>query len=155
MTYLTRYRPLGSVMTLPRDLDRWFENALGGFDWRTSEHEWFPAADVSETPEDLTIRVEVPGLTHDNIKISVENDIVTIRGEKSHQERREDETFYRNERSYGAFQRSFSLPNYVNADDVHASLDNGVLSIRFSRREETKAREIAIQGNVDSKKIQA
>ncbi|MFN2383131.1 MAG: Hsp20/alpha crystallin family protein [Gemmatimonadota bacterium] len=69
-----------------------------------------------------------------------------MRGEKTQETARENETFYRTERAYGAFERSFSLPSHVSHDDVKASLQDGVLTIRLPRREEAHAREIAIEG---------
>ncbi len=145
---LTRYRPFDGMLTIPRDLDRWVDEALGTIPWARGENlrNWFPATDVSETPEALTLKLEVPGLSRDDIKISVENNMLTVRGEKTQETSSENETFYRTERSYGSFERSFSLPSHVDPDDVKASLENGVLTIRLPRREEAKAREIAIEG---------
>lgn len=157
MTYLTRYRPLDSVFSLPRELDRWMDEALGGVQYARGENlrTWFPLTDVSETPEHLTLRLEVPGLSREDVKISVENNTLTVRGEKKQETSSEDENFFRAERTYGAFERSFSLPTHVNSDDVKASLQDGILTIRFPRREEAKAREIAIEGNGKEKRIQA
>jgi HSP20 family protein len=78
-----------------------------------------------------------------------------VRGEKKHETKTEDETFYRSERSYGAFERSFSLPGYVNNEDVHAKLEDGVLTIRLPRREEAKSREITIEGGSSTKAIES
>ncbi|MEJ2151770.1 MAG: Hsp20/alpha crystallin family protein [Gemmatimonadota bacterium] len=156
MTYLTRYRPFNSVFSLPHELDRWVDEAFGSRDWfRAAERQWFPAADVSETPDFLTLRLEVPGMVTEDIKIGVENNTLTVRGEKKHESKSEDETFFRSERSYGAFERSFSLPGYVNSEDVHAKLDNGVLTIRLPRREEAKSREIAIESADSTKQIES
>lgn len=156
MTYLTRYRPFNSVFSLPHELDRWVDEAFGSRDWfRAAERQWFPAADVSETPDFLTLRLEVPGMVTEDIKIGVENNTLTVRGEKKHESKSEDETFFRSERSYGAFERSFSLPGYVNSEDVRAKLDNGVLTIRLPRREEAKSREIAIESADSTKQIES
>lgn len=157
MTYLTRYRPLDSVFALPRQLDRWMNEALGDLQLGTAENlrTWFPATDVSETPEHLTLRLEVPGLSRDDIKLSVEGNTLTVRGEKRQETTAENENFYRSERSYGAFERSFALPSHVDADTVKASMENGVLTIRFPRREEAKAREIRIEGSSRRKEIEA
>ena len=156
MTYLTRYRPFNSVFSLPHELDRWVDEAFGSRDWfRAAERQWFPAADVSETPDFLTLRLEVPGMVTEDIKIGVENNTLTVRGEKKHESKSEDETFFRSERSYGAFERSFSLPGYVDSEDVQAKLDNGVLTIRLPRREEAKSREIAIESGGSTKQIES
>lgn len=157
MTFLTRYRPFNDVFSVSRDLDRMMDEALGTMQWGRGEtlRQWFPLTDVSETPEHLTLRLEVPGLAREELKISVENNVLTIRGEKKQETSREDETFYRTERSYGSFERSFSLPSHVDPDDVSANLENGVLIVRVPRREEAKAREIRIEGGGERKEIEA
>lgn len=157
MTFLTRYRPFNDVFSVTRDLDRMMDEALGTMQWGRGEtlRHWFPLTDVSETPEHLTLRLEVPGLAREELKIAVENNVLTIRGEKKQETSREDETFYRTERSYGSFERSFSLPSHVDPDDVSANLENGVLTVRVPRREEAKAREIRIEGGAERKEIEA
>lgn len=158
MTYLTRFRPPDSVFSLPRELDRWMDEALGWVPVGRGENlrGWFPATDISETPEHLTLRLEVPGLSREDIKISVENNMLTVRGEKKQETSSEDETFYRTERIYGAFERSFSLPVHIDRDEVKAQLRDGVLTIRLPRREEAKAREVAIEdGGKEPRQIEA
>lgn len=153
MTYLTRFRPINGVFSLPREIDRMMEETLGPWGRGENIRQWFPVTDISETPEALTLRLEVPGLSRDQIKISVENNTLTVRGEKSQETSSEDETFHRTERSFGAFERSFALPPYVDADTVKASLQDGVLKVTLPRREEAKAREIDIEGG--TKRIEA
>lgn len=157
MTYLTRYRPFDSVFALPRQLDRWMNEALGDLQLGSAENlrTWFPVTDVSETPDQLILRLEVPGLSRDDIKLSVERNTLTVRGEKRQETVSENESFYRSERSYGSFERSFALPSHVDADQVKASIENGVLTIRFPRREEAKAREIEIEGSGGRREIEA
>jgi HSP20 family protein len=156
MTFLTRYRPLGNSFSLPRELDRWMDETLGSLAWSRGENlrSWFPETDVSETPEHLILRLEVPGLTRDQIKISVENNVLTVRGEKQQESTSEEENFYRTERSYGSFERSFSLPAHADADHVQATLDNGVLTIKLPRREEARPREVQIEVGQGMKKIE-
>lgn len=158
MTYLTRYRPFrGPLASLPRELDRLMDETLGTMDWGRGENlrNWFPTTDVSETPEHLKLRLEVPGLSREDIKISVENNMLTVRGEKRQETTSEDETFYRTERSYGSFERSFTLPNHLEHDEIKANLQDGVLTIQIPRREEARAREISIEGGSERKEIQA
>lgn len=81
--------------------------------------------------------------------------MLTVRGEKTQETSTENETFYRTERSYGSFERSFSLPTHVDSDNVTAGLSDGVLTVRLPRREEARAREISIEGGKEQKKIQA
>lgn len=146
MNDVTRYRPLNNVFAIPRDLGRLMDDVFGGWDLGENLRQWLPATDVSETPEAVSLRLEVPGLSRDQIKIAVENNVLTVRGEKTQETSSENEKFRRTERSFGSFERSFSLPAYVDSETVHASLQDGVLSITLPRREETKAREIQIEG---------
>ena len=157
MTVMTRYRPYDNVFSLPREFDRLMDETLGSLAWGRGENlrSWFPATDVSETPEHLVLRLEVPGLTRDQVKISVENNVLTVRGEKEQESTSENENFYRTERTYGAFERSFSLPSYADADHISATLDNGVLTIKLPRREEARPREVQIEAGKGSKQIQA
>ncbi|HUP00594.1 MAG TPA: Hsp20/alpha crystallin family protein [Gemmatimonadota bacterium] len=157
MNYPTRYRPLGTLFSIPRELDRWMDEALGSMQFGRGENlrNWFPLTDVSETSERLTLKLEVPGLSREDLKISVENNMLTVRGEKRQETASEDENFYRTERSYGAFERSFALPSHVDSEDVKASLQDGILTIRLPRREEARAREISIEGNGQQKRIES
>lgn len=157
MTLITRYRPFDNVFSLPRDLDRWMDEAFGTMQFGRGENlrQWWPVTDVSETPDHLTLRLEVPGLDREDIKLSVENNVLTVRGEKRQETSSEDETFYRTERSYGSFERSFTLPSHFDADNVQAQMENGVLTIRVPRREEAKAREIRIESGGERKEIEA
>lgn len=157
MTFITRYRPINGTLALPRELDRWMEEAFNGMQWGRGENvrEWFPTTDVSETPEHLTFRMEVPGLSREDVKISVENNVLTIRGEKRQSTSSEDENFVRTERSYGGFERSFTLPSHFSHDQVKASLENGILTLRVPRREEARAREIQIESGETTKQIES
>ena len=146
MNHVIRYRPLDSVFAMPRDLGRLMDDVFGGGDPGENLRQWLPATDVSETPEAVTLRLEVPGLSRDQIKIAIENTVLTVRGEKRQETSSESEKFRRTERSFGSFERSFSLPAYVDSGRVQASLQDGVLSITLPRREETRAREIQIEG---------
>lgn len=157
MTYLTRQRSLNNLWNLPRELDRMMDETFGNLQFGRGENlrQWFPVTDISETPEQLTLKLEVPGMERDDLKISVENNTLTVRGEKAQDTSSEDETFYRAERSYGTFERTFSLPSHVDHENVKASLENGVLTIDFPRREEARAREISIEGGSERKEIEA
>lgn len=157
MTFLTRYRPYNGVFALPRELDRWMDEAFGSMEWGRGENlrQWWPVTDISETPDHLSVRLEIPGLSREDVKISVENNVLMVRGEKKQETMGEDETFFRTERSYGTFERSFTLPSHYDADHVRASMENGVLTIQIPRREEARAREVQIESGKGTKKIKA
>ena len=97
MTYLTRTRPYDGILALPRQLDRWMSEAFGDLQLGSAENlrTWFPATDVSETPEELTLRLELPGLSRDDVELSIERNTLTVRGEKRQESTTGDENFYR------------------------------------------------------------
>ncbi len=155
MTRITRYRPVNGLFSLPRELDRWMEEALGAQAWGREENlrQWLPTTDVSETPEHLTLRLEVPGMAREDVKLSVEDDVLTVRGQKRQETSQENENFLRSERAYGMFERSFTLPAHFDRENVTASMDRGVLTIQVPRREEARAREIRIESGEGQKEI--
>ncbi|MBM3324834.1 MAG: Hsp20/alpha crystallin family protein [Calditrichaeota bacterium] len=107
---------------------------------------WGPAVDIAENDDNYQIVAELPGIRMDEVKISLENNVLTIRGEKRHEVTENKRNYRRIERCYGQFQRSFTLPSSVNAEEVKAEMDNGVLTITLPKAEEAKAREIPIKG---------
>jgi HSP20 family protein len=107
---------------------------------------WLPAVNVEETPEQLVLTAELPGLRKEDVEIEIENNVLTIRGRK--EETREEKTERRYhvwERRYGAFQRSFSLPRTISADRIAANFENGVLHVRMPKAPEAKGKKIEIK----------
>ncbi|HUP51329.1 MAG TPA: Hsp20/alpha crystallin family protein [Longimicrobiales bacterium] len=107
---------------------------------------WTPPVTVSETPDELVFTAELPGLSEEQVAIELENDVLTISGEKSEERTEGDEerNYHLWERSYGSFRRSFSLPRAVSADQATARFDKGVLEIRLPKAPEAKGRKIEI-----------
>jgi HSP20 family protein len=106
---------------------------------------WMPPVDIYTTGEhELVIKAEVPGMSKDDIDITVENFTLTIRGEKKTEQTVKDDQFHRVERSYGTFTRSFALPHTVDANKVEADYREGVLTIKLPQREEAKPRQIKV-----------
>jgi HSP20 family protein len=105
---------------------------------------WLPPVDVYETREAVMIIAEVPGIRAEDVKISLENNVLTIRGEKRQEKRDENERVHRYERSYGLFERSFTLPATVDSDRITASYDGGVLTISLPKVERARPREITV-----------
>lgn len=127
-------------------LSRMFDETLGR-SLPSESSGWVPAVDVEETNESIVLSAELPGMSHDDLDIELENNVLTLRGEKA-QEREEgdgDSRFHLWERSYGAFQRSFTLPRTVDADDIEAHFDNGVLRVTMPKTETAKGRRIEVQ----------
>jgi HSP20 family protein len=106
---------------------------------------WVPAVDIYETPEKVVIEAEVPGVEKDNIKIEYSNGVLTIKGERKLEKEVKEEDYHRLERSYGSFQRSFSIPSTVDPDKINAVYKNGVLKIELPKQEKAKPKEIKIE----------
>lgn len=107
---------------------------------------WAPPVSVAETPEELIFTAELPGLSEEDVQIEIENDVLTIAGEKTEErtEGEEERNYHLWERSYGSFRRSFTLPRAVSANDATAEFENGVLEIRLPKSAEAKGRRIEI-----------
>ena len=109
---------------------------------------WTPAVNVEETKDELVLSAEFPGMSQENISIELENNVLTLSGEKSEQRTEGDEErrYHLWERRFGTFQRSFTLPRTVNADEIRAEFDRGVLRIRLPKMAQAKTRKIEIKG---------
>ena len=106
---------------------------------------WLPPVDIYETADkEIVLKAELPGLKRDAIDLTVENNTLTIRGQRQPDDAAAEAQFHRSERVFGAFSRSFTLPNTVDAAKVKAEYRDGVLTVRLPRREETRPRQIAV-----------
>jgi len=121
--------------------DLWGANATEELGQRT----FLPAVDVRETPTALVFSAELPGLKKEEVKITLENQVLTLSGERKHESENKDEKVHRVERSYGSFVRSFTLPGNVKASEATAAFENGVLRITVPKVEAPKPRSIEIK----------
>ena len=140
-------RPLSPDQTFRRELDRLFEDV---FTSPRSRSEWAPATmpvDVEETAEAYVFRADLPGMEAKDVKVSLEGDTLTLRGERKREEKTPEGSLHRVERAYGAFERSFTLGLPVRADQVKASYKDGVLEVHVPKADEAKARDIEVQIN--------
>ena len=136
------YEAFGSLRRLSAALDE----AFGGFEQNGSvTATWYPACDVFEDKDTVKIVAELPGVRPDEVKISIENNVLTIRGEKKQQAEERNERVHRYERSYGVFERSFALPNTIDADKIEAGYENGILTVTVPKAERARPREIAVK----------
>lgn len=145
--YLTRTRradPSTDLFSNLSRLNRMMDEALGGWNGDAVNSAWTPSCDVREDNEHLTITLDLPGVKPEDVKISLENQVLTIRGEKRQVTEQNEERWHRYERSYGSFERSFSLPTTVDADRIQAATDHGVLTVTLPKVERAKPREIPI-----------
>jgi HSP20 family protein len=146
---VTRYRDPANLFGLQR-LNRILDEAFGGFpfqDQGTITSTWFAPTDVSEDENSLQISMELPGVDPDDVRLSLENNILTIRGEKRQRSEEDNERIHRFERTYGVFERTFALPNTVDPDKIEALYENGVLLVRIPKAERARPREIRVNSS--------
>jgi HSP20 family protein len=120
------------------------------FDWRPFDpsirkSEWMPAIDVSETPKQIVVKAEIPGMEAKDMDISLNGRVLTLKGEKKSEQEEKEENYHRVERRYGAFSRSFELPTDVDANKVKASYKDGVLKLSLPKTKEQSVKKIEIK----------
>ncbi len=108
---------------------------------------WSPAVDVYESGDDIVVKAEIPGIDRDDVAVEVKDGILTLRGERKFEKEEKEENYHRIERSYGTFVRSFALPSSVDTEKVEASLKDGVLEVKLSKKELAKPRKVKVTVN--------
>jgi HSP20 family protein len=145
---IVRWSPFRDLMGIQQEVNRLFDDLMTRRAEAGAEGAvWVPAADVAETEDAVNVKIEAPGVNKDDIKISVTDNVLTIRGEKKMEKETSEESYHRIERVYGSFVRSLELPTVVQADKVTASFKDGVLTIVLPKSEEVRPKEIAIEGD--------
>jgi HSP20 family protein len=146
---VTRYRDPANLFGLQR-LNRILDEAFAGLAFPESSvvtSTLFSPTDVSEDEKALQITMELPGVDPDNVRLSLENNVLTIRGEKRQEFDENNERIHRSERVYGVFERTFVLPNTVDPDSIEARFENGVLIVRIPKAERARPREIRVSSS--------
>jgi HSP20 family protein len=144
MSNLTRWDPYREMFTLRNAMDRLFASAYVGpsFAWQS---EAGLALDVTENPEEYIVKASVPGANPDDLEITYNNNVLTIKGEVKAEKEVEEQPYLLRERRYGSFTRSFTLPSNIKADAIQASHENGVLTLHLPKAEEAKPKRIPVQ----------
>ena len=144
---LVRWSPMGDLVSIQDEMNRLFN----AFFARTPDRSksgmlsWGPLVDISETEDAIEVMAEVPGMKKEDIKISIQDNVLTLKGEKKQEEKEtRGKNFHRVERSYGFFERSFSLPVSLKTDKIKASYKEGILTITLPKSEEAKPKGISI-----------
>jgi HSP20 family protein len=146
MMAITRLDPFREFATLQDRMNRLFGDIYLRDEEVTGRPAWIPAVDIYETDShDLVVKTELPDLTRDDIEVTVENNTLTIRGERKLDNEIKQENFHRIERAYGSFVRQFSLPNTVDPAKIAAEYKDGVLSVKLPVREEAKPRTVKVE----------
>jgi HSP20 family protein len=141
---LSRWDPFRDLMSIQNEMSRLFGRTYGG-EAGTPTGAWIPALDIYETDDHYGVTVELPGVEPDAVDVSVEDQTLTIQGEREFYREIPDEAFHRVERRYGAFARSLTLPSTADVDRISASFDKGVLTIEVPKVEQVKPRKIEIK----------
>src|SRR5271169_3215837 len=144
MRILTRWQPSRGLTTLQDQVNRLFNDSFQRTDEEASLSAWAPAVDVYETEHELVVKADLPEVDPKELDIRVENNILTISGERNFEKKVNEENYLRVERSYGSFVRSFTLANTVNPEAITADYQNGVLSLSIPKREEAKPKQIKV-----------
>jgi HSP20 family protein len=142
---IVRWSPFRNLMEMQQEMNRLFDDFMSRRPEAGESAVWIPAVDVSETEDAIKVMVEAPGVEKEDIKISVQNNVLTIRGEKKMERETSEENYHRIERVYGTFYRALELPTVVQADQVKASFKDGVLTVSIPKSEEVKPKEIPIE----------
>lgn len=143
MTMITRWDPFRDMAALNSRLNQIFADYGRGNDELTSTG-FVPPVDIYEDEHNVTLKLEVPGIEEKDLDIRVENNTLTVRGERRFEQEQKEENFHRIERRYGSFSRSFTLPNIVDSDKVQAHYLNGVLHIELAKKAEAKPKQIKV-----------
>jgi HSP20 family protein len=145
MTVITRWEPFREFSTLQNRLNRLFQQSVSeGRDESLTTSSFAPAVDVYEDDHQVTLKIEVPGIDEKDIDVRLENNTLTVHGERKLEKEEKEENYRRVERQYGSFTRSFTLPTTVDAEGVSAQYDKGVLKIKLAKKAEAKPKQIKI-----------
>jgi len=142
MPAVVRFDPFRDITTLRDEMNRLFSRTIG--EGGAGGSAWTPAVDIFDSSDAITLRAELPGLAVEDIDLEVDDNVLTLKGERRFEETVEEGRYYRLERAYGTFQRSVTLPQGVKMEDITATFDKGVLTVRVPKADEVKPRKIAV-----------
>ena len=143
---IIRWDPFREMVTLREKMNRLFEDAVTGQreDRDLIPSTWSPAVDIFETENEIVLTAELPGIEDKDIEIKLEDNTLTLKGERQLEKETKEENYHRIERSYGSFFRSFSLPHYVDQDKIKAEHEHGVLKVFLPKKQESKPRAVKV-----------
>ncbi len=147
---VNRWEPFRGGATLQEQVNRLFGNVLDRSAEESNLTTWAPAVDIYETEHELVVKADLPEVDPKELDIRVENNLLTIRGERKFEKKVNEDNYLRIERAYGSFSRSFSLANTVNSEAIKADYLNGVLTLTIPKREEAKPKQIRVNVGVSA-----
>lgn len=144
MSSITRVDTYHGLSGLQEQVHRLFESAVSHRSDSSALTAWAPAVDIYETENELVLKADLPEVSEKDLDVRVENNTLTVRGERKFEKKVEEENYLRVERAYGAFSRSFSLPNTVDNEAIRADYKNGVLTVTLPKRAESKPKQVKV-----------
>lgn len=146
MSTLMRWDPFREMTTLRDEMNRLFTRTIGDqpVAKAAAGANWSPPVDVFDTPEAIVLKAELPGLKVEDVDVELDENVLTISGERRFEEKVDDGRAYRLERAYGRFARTMTLPQNVKADEIAATMTDGVLEVRVPKADEIRPRKIAV-----------
>ncbi len=144
--YHRGWAPFQDLVTIQDRINNLFEGSMGYKDDKSlASTTWKPLVDIFEDEEAITIKAELPEVDEKDVQINLDNNMLTIRGERNLEKEEKKESYHRVERYYGSFQRSFELPTTVDRDNIAASYDKGVLKVVLPKKEEDQPKKVQIE----------
>jgi HSP20 family protein len=144
MNSVIRWEPFRNVNSLQEQFNRLFEGSFPGRSSESNLTTWAPAVDIYETENELVLKADLPDINEKDLDIRIENNTLTVRGERKFEKQVNEDNYLRVERSYGSFSRSFSLPNTINTEAINAEYKNGVLTVTMPKRAESKPKQVKV-----------
>jgi HSP20 family protein len=144
MNSVIRWNRLRNLSNLQEQVNQLFESAVPNTSENSALTTWAPAVDIYETENDLVLKADLPEVNEKDIDIRVENNTLTVRGERNFSQEVKEDNYLRIERTYGSFSRSFGLPTTVNTEAIKADYKNGVLTVEMPKRAESKPKQVKI-----------
>jgi|SRR5580765_3038165 len=146
MTLITRWDPFREFVTIQDRLNRLFRESQGteGREEALTTSTFAPPVDVYEDEHNITLKIEVPGIDEKDIDVRIENNTLTVHGERKFEKEEKEENYRRVERQYGSFTRTFTLPTTVDAEKVEANYEKGVLKVKLAKKAEAKPKQIKV-----------
>jgi HSP20 family protein len=144
---IIKYDPFRDLRSLQDEMNRLFSASFPrGSNQEEMSTGWSPSVDIYESENRIVLEAELPGMKREDFELSIENNVVTLKGERRFEKKDEGDNYHRVERAYGSFTRSFNLPRTVSTEEIKADFKNGVLTVTVPKKEEAKARKIEITG---------
>ncbi len=142
---LIKWSPIRDLLSIQDEMNKLFDERLDKFSGNELQSRvWQPLVDIFEEDDKFVIKAEIPEVKKEDISINLENNVLTIKGERKLEKEDKKENYHRAERFYGMFQRSFTLPGTVDQEKIKANLENGVLTLEIPKKEEVKPKKIEI-----------